>query len=70
MGTGSWMNYVKELKHEWLGKKIIFRGRAYTVVDVDMNAALLIDAPHTYCDSYTSETTAIEAWRIKDGVYC
>ncbi len=29
--------------------------------DVYMNAVLLIDAPHAYCESFTSETTTIEA---------
>ena len=66
---GTYKEHIEELKKKWIGQKVQFDGAAYNVVDVDMNGAIHIDKPTKYCESHTNETTAIEAWKIKDGVY-
>ena len=38
-----WRERIKAMKSEWIGKKVLFNGNEYTVVDVDYNGALLID---------------------------
>ena len=55
----AWSDYISRKKEKWIGKKVSFEGKLYTVVDIDMNGALLINKPHYYCESYTAETTAI-----------
>lgn len=64
-----WKNHIEELKKKWIGQKVEFEGKTYNVVDVDMNGAIMIDKPTKYCETHTNPTTAIEAWKIKDGVY-
>lgn len=66
---GTWKNYIEELKKKWIGQKVIFENVSYNVVDVDMNGLLLIDKKTYYCESYTSKTTAIETWKVENGVY-
>lgn len=68
-GMGTWRNYIEELKKKWIGQKVIFENVSYNVVDVDMNGLLLIDKKTYYCESYTSKTTAIETWKVENGVY-
>ncbi len=68
-GMGTWKNYIEELKKKWIGQKVIFENVSYNVVDVDMNGLLLIDKKTYYCESYTSKTTAIETWKVENGVY-
>lgn len=55
----AWSDYIKGMKEKWVGKKVSFEGKQYTVVGIDMNGALLIDRPQYYCESYTAKTTAI-----------
>lgn len=66
---GTYKNHIEELKKARIGQKVIFEGKQYNVVDVDYNGAIMIDKPTKYTDSHTNKTTAIEAWKIKDGVY-
>lgn len=66
---GTWKEYIEEMKKKWIGQKVQFENVSYNVVDVDMNGALLIDKQTYYCESYTSKTTAIEAWKVKNGIY-
>lgn len=40
-----WSDYIKKLKDEWIGKRVMFEDKAYTVVDVDINGILHIDRP-------------------------
>ena len=61
----AWSDYIKREKEKWVGKKVIFEGNQYTVVDVDINGALHIDRPQYYCESYTSKTTAIGVEHIE-----
>lgn len=65
----TYKEYIEELKKKWIGQKVQYKGGIYNVIDVDMNGAIHIDKPKKYCESHTNETTAIEAWKIKDGVY-
>ena len=65
----SWKDHIEENKKKWIGQTVIFENEKHTVVDVDMNGALHIDKPKKYCETHTNPTTAIEAWKIKDGVY-
>ena len=65
----SWRAHIEDLKKKWIGQKVIFKGIEYNVVDVDMNGGIMIDKPTKYCDSHTNLTTAIEEWKIKNGIY-
>ncbi|MCI6174324.1 MAG: hypothetical protein MR671_08715 [Clostridiales bacterium] len=38
----SWEKYINELKHKWIGKKVVWNGQVYSVFDVDYNGNLLI----------------------------
>ena len=57
-------DYIENKKTEWIGKKVMYQGVEYDVVDVDYNGGLLINKPTYYTESYTSPTTAIETWMI------
>lgn len=46
--------WIEEQRKAWVGKKVIFEGEKYTVVDVDYNGALLIDKKAQF-----TETTAV-----------
>lgn len=61
------MNYkdwITELRREWLGKKVTYEGKEYTVVDVDYNGCLLIDKPGQFTD-----TTAVVGLMVKPGMF-
>ena len=61
------MTYKERIEADrraWIGREVIFEGEKHKVVDVDYNGALMIDRPTKH-----NPTTAIEAWKIKDGVY-
>ena len=60
----TYREYIEEMKTKWIGKKVRFEGKEYTVVDVDYNGGLLINKPNYYTESYTSPTTAIDTWMI------
>ena len=40
-----WSDYIQRLKDKWIGKQVLFEGKVYTIVDVDMNGILHIDRP-------------------------
>ena len=65
----SWGEHIAEKKKKWIGQKVQYKGRVYNVVDVDMNGGIMIDMPTKYCESHTNPTTAIEEWKIRNGVY-
>ncbi len=65
----SWKTYIEAKKEEWIGKKVQFQGKIYNVVNVDMNGGIPIDKETKYCESHTNKTTAIEQWKIINGVY-
>ncbi len=63
----AWSDYITRLRREWIGKTVKYQGKPYMVVDVDINGMLHINKPHYYCESYTSETTAVETHMIEKG---
>lgn len=52
--------YIATLKRWYIGVRVLYEGKEYTVVDVDANAALLIDKPDQF-----KETTAVETSMVK-----
>lgn len=52
--------YLALKKVAWVGSRVTFEGREYTVVDVDANGALLIDKPSRF-----NKTTAVETSMVK-----
>ena len=46
--------YIESLKAEWIGKKVRYENRLYTIVEVDYNGVLHIDKPSQF-----NETTAV-----------
>lgn len=54
------MSYYEEMRRDWIGRKVIFEGQIYTVVDVDHNGSLLIDKKARFTD-----TTAVGPWMVK-----
>lgn len=54
------MSYYEEMRRDWIGRKVIFEGQTYTVVDVDHNGGLLIDKKARFTD-----TTAVGSWMVK-----
>lgn len=51
---------IENMKKEWVGKKVRFRGELHTVVDVDYNGSLMIDLPSEY-----NQTTAVSIGMIE-----
>ena len=43
-----WNDYIAVKKAEWVGKAVIWNDKKYRVVDVDSNAALMIDLPSRF----------------------
>lgn len=62
----TYREYIENMKAEWIGKKVLYKGTEYTVVDVDYNGGLLIDKPHKYCESYTAPTTSIASYMLDE----
>lgn len=55
----AYRDYIKQMKKEWIGKKVHYNGFEYTVVDVDYNGSLMIDRPNYFYDSLILPTTAV-----------
>ena len=62
----SYKEYIYSLRQYWIGKKVVFEHHIYNVVGVDYNGAILIDKKTKYCDSYTSEDTAVSISDVKE----
>ena len=60
VNMGTYSEWIEKLKDQWIGKKVIFENKQYTVVDVDYNGALLIDKKARMTD-----TTAVGVSDIK-----
>ena len=54
------MEAIEKMRTEWIGRKVIFKGQYYTVVDVDSNYSLLIDKPARF-----TATTAVATSMVK-----
>lgn len=50
----TWKEYIERLRKEWIGKKVNYEGRIYTIAAVDYNGFLHIDKPSQY-----NPTTAV-----------
>ena len=51
---------IEKMRAEWVGRKVIFDGAQYNVVDVDSNYSLLIDKPAQF-----TATTAVDTSMVK-----
>lgn len=54
----TWKEYIEGLKNEWVGKKVVFEGAVYTVVDVDYNGVLMINKKGKYTETTAAFTPA------------
>ena len=50
----TWKEHIERLKRDWIGKKVMYRDRVHTIVDVDYNGIL-----HIYLPSEHNMTTAV-----------
>lgn len=53
-------DYINRLKQKYVGKKVMFEGKIYNIVDVDYNGVLHIDRP-TRCNKTTAAFLDYEA---------
>lgn len=51
---GSWKQYIEALQAEFIGRKVIYQGKGYTIAKVDYNGIIHIDKPTEH-----NATTAI-----------
>lgn len=51
---GTWREYIEKLNIDWIGKKVIYNTKIYTVVFVDYNGIIHIDKP-----TENNSTTAV-----------
>jgi len=58
---GTYKQYIAIRKSEWIGRRVIYDGDTYTVVDVDYNGLLLIDKPARF-----TPTTAVEIYMVQE----
>ena len=56
----TYREWIQERRGEWTGKKVIYQGNEYNVVDVDYNGALLIDKKAEF-----TETTAVSVLHVR-----
>ena len=54
---GSYKEYIEAKRNAWIGKKVKFEGRTFTVVGVDNNGGLLIDK----ADQFKPDTAVDES---------
>lgn len=59
--TITYREYIDAKRDIWKGKKVMFEGSTYTVVDVDYNGMLLIDKKARFTD-----TTAVESYMVQE----
>lgn len=57
---GTYKQFIENLRNKYIGKKVIYNGETYKVVDVDYNGMLLINKK-----SYFTETTAVKINQVK-----
>ena len=41
----TWKEHIERMKRDWIGKKVMYRDKVHTIVDVDCNGILHIDLP-------------------------
>ena len=62
----TYKEFIENRKADWIGTNVIFQGKEYQVVDVDYNGMLVISMPAYYCESYTSDRTAVPIMAVKE----
>lgn len=61
MPTITYKEHIELQRERWIGKKVLFEGSVYNVVDVDYNGCLLIDKKARFTD-----TTAVETYMVQE----
>lgn len=61
MQTIPYSQYIQQLRDQWIGKKVMYEGKVFTVVNVDYNGALLIDKKARFTD-----TTAVATYDVQE----
>jgi len=56
---GTWKEFIENMKNQWIGRKVFYKGNYHKVVDVDYNGMLLIDLQAQF-----TETTAIDPAKV------
>ena len=56
----TYREYIENMKKEWVGRKVKFEEKTYSVKAVDYNGSLLIDKPARF-----TETTAVGTWMVQ-----
>lgn len=46
-----WKEFIAKLENEWLGKRVEFAGKIYTIVKVDYNGVLHINRKTKWSDT-------------------
>lgn len=61
-------DYIAKLRDIWIGKKVMYDGKVYTICDVDYNGILHIDRPteHNATTAAFDPYTALKAL-VKEG---
>lgn len=58
---GTYRQYIDNRREKWIGRRVMYDGEIYNVVDVDHNGALLIDKKAQFTD-----TTAVEVYNVQE----
>lgn len=57
----TYRQYIDNRREKWIGRRVMYDGEIYNVVDVDYNGALLIDKKAQFTD-----TTAVEVYNVQE----
>lgn len=60
---GTWRGYIESLENEFIGKKVIYDGRIFSIVKVDYNGMIHINKPgkHTTTSAVFNPSEARKA---------
>ena len=53
-------DYIRQMRDEWIGKKIRYKGKEYNVIGVDYNGMLLIDKKGEFTDDTAISELMVE----------
>ena len=57
--SGTWKEFIDNMKEKWVGKKVIYDKKISHVVDVDYNGFLLIDRKTQFNDTTAVSETSV-----------
>ena len=60
-GMGTWKERIEALRTEFVGKKVKYEGKEYTIAAVDYNGIIHIDKPA----KHTATTAVYEAYEAR-----